>query len=71
MAHEIGHVLLRSFGHAQNGLMAGDWDKPQFQRVPSGGLLFKRDEAERIKASIVGEGCGSPFVHMSREKITP
>jgi hypothetical protein len=57
MAHEIGHVMLRSSGHAKNGLMAGDWDSAQFQRVRSGGLFFKRDEAERIKGSIAGAGC--------------
>jgi hypothetical protein len=49
--------MLRSSGHAKNGLMAGDWDSAQFQRVRSGGLFFKRDEAERIKGSIAGAGC--------------
>jgi hypothetical protein len=57
IAHEIGHVLLRSSSHTKNGLMAGGWDNAQFQRVRHGELFFKRDEAERMEASITGKGC--------------
>ena len=57
MAHEIGHVLLRSSAHAKSGLMAGGWDFAQFQRVRRGELLFGRHQAERMKASILGQGC--------------
>jgi hypothetical protein len=57
VAHEIGHVLLRSNGHAKHGLMAGGWDRAQFQWIRRAGMFFEKDDAERMKASISGEGC--------------
>ncbi len=53
IAHEIGHVLLRSSVHTASGLMAGVWKG----RQATGSMFFTPEEATRIRASLNGVGC--------------
>src|SRR5205085_12404172 len=57
LAHEIGHVLLRSCAHDNSGLMKGVWAKSDWQRaaitiipLTSGQARRVREELQRIEA---------------------
>ena len=58
MAHEIGHVLLRSGNHAQRGLMSSVWTDFEYWWMARGLLLFTGDQAKAMRASLTGAGCG-------------
>jgi hypothetical protein len=62
IAHEIGHVLVRSSGHAQSGLMAGPWGEHEVRRMGSSLLLFSKREAETMRRSISRDGCPAPAI---------
>ena len=57
IAHEIGHVLLRSTSHDVIGLMAGVWNDREYGWINMGTLLFSREEAPPMLANLRGEGC--------------
>jgi hypothetical protein len=45
LAHELGHVLLRSSVHQQNGLMKGIWTKTDWQRAAVTVVAFAPHDA--------------------------
>lgn len=45
LAHEIGHVFLRSCGHDNSGLMKGVWAKSEWQRAAVSILPFTPGQA--------------------------
>lgn len=49
LAHELGHVLLRSLTHEKNGLMKGVWSKSDWQRAAVANIFFTPDETVRMK----------------------
>jgi hypothetical protein len=51
MAHEVGHLLLGR-GHAARGVMTARWDRSTEVMIARGGLVFGRDEVERMKNTI-------------------
>jgi len=57
IAHEIGHVLLRSTEHSKGGLMSSHWNEHEFSLMPIGALLFSREQSRQIRRSLTGEGC--------------
>jgi hypothetical protein len=57
IAHEIGHVLLRSVGHRKGGLMSSGWNEIEFRMIRSSGLFFDSKDARFIRAAIQREGC--------------
>jgi hypothetical protein len=57
IAHEIGHVLLRSSEHAAGGLMAGIWKACEYSWIATGSMFFTPEDMARIRASMNGEGC--------------
>lgn len=57
IAHEIGHVLLRSSEHSRSGVMSSHWNEHEFSRMPIGALLFSREQARQMARSLRGEGC--------------
>lgn len=58
MAHEIGHVLLRSSRHSSWGLMSSIWTAHEYALMDRGGLLFfTGEEAAKIVANLGGRGC--------------
>jgi hypothetical protein len=59
IAHEIGHVLLRSSAHDGNGLMAGVWKAREYAWIATGSMFFTREQSKRMRATIDGIGCPS------------
>jgi len=57
MAHEIGHVLLRSSSHDAAGLMAGIWTSHEYTSIAAGCLFFSANEAGKLRETITGGGC--------------
>lgn len=57
IAHEIGHVLLRTAAHRKGGLMSGGWDKGQFNLIRMAGMFFEKPDARLMQSAISGEGC--------------
>ena len=45
LAHEIGHVLLRSDKHSQTGIMKAVWGNTDYARLAAGSLYFAPREA--------------------------
>lgn len=64
MAHEIGHVLLRSGGHRPRGIMSAVWTAYEYSQMDRGGvLLFTSDEVKEMSANLGGIGCPRRDVH--------
>ncbi len=57
IAHEIGHVFLRTGEHTSWGLMSGSWRDQEYRLMPTGSLLFTPKQAEMMAAALVGKGC--------------
>jgi hypothetical protein len=56
MAHEIGHLLLGTLDHAQQGLMRGHWSKDG----RAADWLFSVTQAERIRTALASRINGLP-----------
>jgi hypothetical protein len=52
IAHEIGHVLLRSGEHSRGGLMQAGWNAASWRLAYSGLLTFRPEEAKRMRAEL-------------------
>ena len=52
IAHELGHVLLRSNGHSIKGLMGARWSQSDFHTVTTALLPFTPEEAARIRQEV-------------------
>ena len=48
LAHELGHLLLRSNDHSATGLMRPRWDRRMWQLATAGAISLDREEARRI-----------------------
>jgi hypothetical protein len=51
MAHEIGHVLLNSNTHAEQGLMRADWSRAELRRTDQAAWNFLESEAAIVRAA--------------------
>jgi hypothetical protein len=51
MAHEIGHVLLNSNTHAEQGLMRADWSRTELRRTDQAAWNFLESEAAIVRAA--------------------
>ena len=49
MAHEIGHVLLRSSAHSQGGIMKSPWTKTDLQHAAARLSKFTESEREAVR----------------------
>jgi hypothetical protein len=66
VAHEIGHVLLRTETHEQHGIMASVWRSEQYDRLATGsGMRFTREEAQRMRSTLRG---GNPDLRAGPER---
>ena len=65
MAHEIGHLLLGANSHSQSGIMVARWTKPDFSRMSKGDLLFRREEAEHMRAEVLRRNRGEGPSHLA------
>lgn len=52
MAHEIGHVLLRSNDHPARGIMRGIWGPAEWKGVATGELAFNPEEGARMAHAV-------------------
>jgi hypothetical protein len=50
MAHEIGHLLLDSNGHSDDGIMQPHWDPEQIRLLLTGALLFAPEQSRLMRA---------------------
>lgn len=53
MAHEIGHLLLRTLKHASSGLMCALWGPEELELARRGLLPFTPKEAARLRAEVL------------------
>jgi hypothetical protein len=53
IAHEIGHVLLGTTGHARSGLMRATWWLPELQRSSPLDWRFSRQEGSEMRRQLI------------------
>ena len=51
IAHEIGHLLQRTPGHADRGLMRAAWNHADYLRAINGRLRFSAADAEQFEST--------------------
>jgi hypothetical protein len=56
MAHEIGHLLLGSDSHSENGIMRGQWEREDVWQAMVRRKLFTAEQAKRIRADLRRRG---------------
>jgi hypothetical protein len=62
MAHEIGHVLLRTNDHSgASGLMAPVWTDWEYWQIGRGLMFFNRSQSQAMRVGLEGVNCG-PFL---------
>lgn len=49
IAHELGHVVLRSHGHAPAGIMRATWGKAELEQATTGHLGFTAQQGAEIR----------------------
>jgi hypothetical protein len=52
MVHEIGHLLLNSFGHSPTGVMQAEWGAMQLQQSLTGLMTFTPAQSRRIREQV-------------------
>ncbi len=52
LAHELGHLLLRTSHHASSGLMRPTWTAKDLRRAAHGQLLFTQEQAASLRAEL-------------------
>lgn len=57
IAHEIGHVLLRSNSHDAYGLMGRRWSDYEYQRMALGLIFFTPDQSRRMRTTLRNDVC--------------
>jgi hypothetical protein len=67
IAHEIGHVLLRSNVHNRRGLMSEVWTKHEYEWMEKGILLFTADESRKMGMTLNRATCRT--LELMRDEI--
>jgi hypothetical protein len=52
IAHELGHILLRSAEHTQTGLMSAHWDKAAWLRATLRGIPIDREQGRLMRIEL-------------------
>src|SRR5690242_1269685 len=52
IAHELGHVLLRSSEHSETGIMRAHWDRATWLQGAMRGIAFDEGQARRIRSEL-------------------
>ena len=52
IAHEIGHLLLRSQSHSPRGIMRAEWGKEELKLISTRSLHFTPQQAEVMRAEL-------------------
>jgi hypothetical protein len=69
LAHELGHVILRSTAHESSGLMKGVWSKSDWQLAAVGLVPFNLDQAKNMTQALLR--IGSETVALSHSSTYP
>ena len=59
-AHEIGHLLLQSGEHEDNGLMAAIWRAPEYHRIRNSMMFFDGWQRDLMQAVVRRIACREP-----------
>ena len=59
IAHEIGHVLLRSNTHAGRGLMSDVWTAREYDWIGKEAMYFTDGESRNMRVTLSGAACSS------------
>jgi hypothetical protein len=59
MAHEIGHVLLRSNTHIGRGLMSDIWTSREYDWMGKEALFFTTGDSHKMRVTLSGTACSS------------
>jgi hypothetical protein len=62
IAHEIGHVLLRTNGHNPRGLMSSPWTDFEYGNILRGLMFFTADQSKTMRMALSGAGCANDAV---------
>jgi hypothetical protein len=52
IAHELGHLILRSHSHSSAGIMQSHWDRDQIHQAQTGNLRFAPEQAVQIRENV-------------------
>jgi len=52
MAHEMGHILLRSVNHSTVGIMRARWLPNDLHDAETGSLVFTREQADSMQNEV-------------------
>jgi hypothetical protein len=55
MAHELGHLLLGTNSHSNDGLMRARWNPGELAQAAKGNLLFSAEESTRMRNRLTGD----------------
>jgi len=69
MAHEIGHVLLRSNIHTARGLMSDVWTGREYDWMGKEFLFFTAADSSKMRATLSGAACSS--VALTPARVAP
>jgi len=59
IAHEIGHVLLRSNSHTGRGLMSAVWTAREYDWMGKEALFFTPEDSRKMRFALSGVACSS------------
>ena len=68
MAHEVGHLLLRTVNHSRKGIMRAHWKPKDLHRAAMGDLEFTPQQAERIRSEVVDRMRASDAPELARPR---
>ena len=60
MAHEIGHLLLRSREHSSQGIMRRDWPSTDLQSAAQARLRFTAEQSRRMRDEVLRRSAEPP-----------
>jgi hypothetical protein len=62
IAHEIGHVLLRTNAHSGGGLMSARWTAFEYSHIARSFMFFTADQSRSMRMTLRGAGCANQAV---------
>jgi hypothetical protein len=62
IAHEAGHVLLRTVAHERYGLMASAWKRQDLDWLKRTRIMFfTKEQSQAMRATLAGDRCNIPY----------
>lgn len=71
MAHELGHVLMRSSEHSAEGLMRANWDRMMWQRATFGAISLDGTQAAKVRDLLGRNGEEGRLLAIGKAGLTP